>query len=56
MDCDQQVHGRTRENTTSNEPTKQGWMMQETPRTFTMPAYPKKNDLRGDSRLDGKMM
>jgi hypothetical protein len=52
MDCDQQDYGRTRENRASPEPTGNGWMMQETPKTYNMPAYSKK-DLRGDSRLDG---
>jgi len=32
-----------------------GWMMQGTPRKYTEPTYTK-NDLRGDPRLDGKMM
>jgi hypothetical protein len=31
------------------------WMMQETPRKYNKPTYAKDN-LRGDRKLDGKMM
>jgi len=32
-----------------------GWKKQETPRKYTKPTYTT-NDLRGDTRLDGKKM
>jgi hypothetical protein len=50
MDCDQQGYGRTRENIASTGPTGNGWMMQETKRTYSRPVYPKRPKWRPKAR------